>query len=77
MPCFRTGRPPSIPKALKAELTKDNWLLLQFGIAKELGITLAHLRCSMTPEEVIGWSCYFSVLNDEQQTELEKAKRRR
>lgn len=66
-----------IPKALKAELAKDNWLLLQFGIAKELGITLATLRAEMTPEEVIGWSCYFGVLNDEQQAEMEKAKRRK
>jgi hypothetical protein len=40
-------------------------------------MTLAALRAAMTPEEVIGWSCYFGVLNDEQQREIEKAKRRR
>jgi hypothetical protein len=40
-------------------------------------MTLAALRAVMTPEEVIGWSCYFGVLNDEQQREIEKAKRRR
>ena len=31
----------------------------------------------MTAEEIIGWSCYFGVLNDEQEREIEKAKRRR
>jgi len=31
----------------------------------------------MTPEEIIAWSCYFGILNDEQQAEIEKAKRRR
>ncbi len=40
-------------------------------------MTLADLRERMTPEEVIGWSCYFCVINDEQQRELDKAKRRR
>jgi hypothetical protein len=40
-------------------------------------MTLADLRERMTPEEVIGWSCYFGVINDEQQRELDKAKRRR
>lgn len=38
---------------------------------------MATLRAEMTPEEVIGWSCYFGVLNDEQQAEMEKAKRRK
>jgi len=52
-------------------------LLLQFGIAKELGMTLSALRAEMTPEEVIGWSCYFGYINDEQEAAIEKSKRRR
>ena len=55
----------------------DNWLLLQFGVAKELGLTLSQLRTTMTPEELISWSCYFQIQNDEQEAALEKAKRRR
>lgn len=51
--------------------------MLQFGVAKELGLTLSALRAEMTPEEIIGWSCYFGVVNDEQQREIDKAKRRR
>jgi hypothetical protein len=31
----------------------------------------------MTAEELLGWSAYFSILNEDQQKELEKAKRRR
>jgi hypothetical protein len=31
----------------------------------------------MTAEELIGWSAYFQILNEDQQKELEKAKRRR
>ena len=51
--------------------------MLQFGIAKELGLTLTEVRTTMTPEEIIGWSAYFSILNEDQAKELEKAKRRR
>jgi len=50
---------------------------LQFGIAKELGMTLSQLRSEMTAEEILGWSAYFGILNEDQQKELEKAKRRR
>tara|TARA_R100000773_G_scaffold43919_1_gene43449 strand:- start:1023 stop:1181 length:159 start_codon:yes stop_codon:yes gene_type:complete len=51
-------------------------LLLQFGIAKELGRTLSEIRM-MTQEEIIGWSAYFQVINEEQEKEFEKARRRR
>ena len=51
--------------------------MLQFGVAKELGLTLSALRAEMTPEELVGWSCYFGILNDEHEQALEKAKRRR
>lgn len=51
--------------------------MLQFGVAKELGMSLSDVRATMTPEELIGWSAYFQVINEEQQKEMEKAKRRR
>lgn len=50
--------------------------MLQFGIAKELGKTLSEIR-NMTIEEIIGWSAYFEVINEEQEKAFEKAKRRR
>jgi hypothetical protein len=51
--------------------------MLQFGVAKELGMSLSEVRATMTPEELIGWSAYFKVLNDDQEKAMEKAKRRR
>lgn len=51
--------------------------MLQFGVAKELGMTLGEIRAKMTPEELMGWSAYFQVLNEDQQKEIDKAKRRR
>tara|TARA_R100001082_G_scaffold65113_1_gene36651 strand:- start:1396 stop:1548 length:153 start_codon:yes stop_codon:yes gene_type:complete len=50
--------------------------MLQFGIARELKMTLSEVR-AMTPEEIIGWSAYFSVINEEQEKEMDKIKRRR
>ena len=64
------------PKRLSAELRKDNLMMLQFGIAKELGMSLSQVR-QMTLEEVVGWSAYFQVLNENQEKEMEKARRRR
>ena len=51
--------------------------MLQFGVAKELGMSLSEVRSTMTPEELIGWSAYFNVLNEDQEKAMEKAKRRR
>jgi precorrin-3B methylase len=51
--------------------------MLQFGVAKELGMSLSAVRATMTAEELIGWSAYFQILNEDQQKELEKAKSRR
>jgi len=51
--------------------------MLQFGVAKELGMSLSVVRATMTAEELLGWSAYFQILNEDQQKELEKAKRRR
>ncbi len=49
--------------------------MLQFGIAKELGMSLAQVR-QMTLEEIIGWSAYFQILNEDQEKEINKSKRR-
>ena len=51
--------------------------MLQFGVAKELGLTLNEVRSRMTTEELVGWSVYFQILNEDQQKEMQKAKRRR
>ena len=51
--------------------------MLQFGVAKELGMSLTELRGTMTAEEVIGWSAYFQVINEDQEKEFAKARRRR
>jgi|TARA_B100000700_G_C14479163_1_gene594267 hypothetical protein len=50
--------------------------MLQFGIAKELGKSLSEIR-QMTVEEILGWSAYFQVLNEEQEKEMQKIKRQR
>ena len=49
--------------------------MLQFVIAKELGMSLAQVR-QMTLEEIIGWSAYFQILNEDQEKEINKSKRR-
>jgi len=51
--------------------------MLQFGVAKELGLSLGQVRSTMTAEELLGWSAYFQILSEDQQKEIEKAKRRR
>ena len=50
--------------------------MLQFGIAKELGKSLTEIR-QMTVEEIIGWSAYFQILNEDQEEEMRKNRRRR
>ena len=51
--------------------------MLQFGVAKELGMSLSEVRTTMTAEELLGWSAYFKILNEDQEKEMEKARRRR
>jgi hypothetical protein len=51
--------------------------MLQFGVAKELGLTLHQVRSTMTAEELLGWSAYFCILNEDQEKAIEQAKRRR
>lgn len=51
--------------------------MLQLGVAKELGYTLARLNKEVTLEELLIWSSYFELLNDEQEEAMKKMKRRR
>lgn len=50
--------------------------MLQFGIAKELGKSLTEVR-QMTLQEILGWSAYFQVLNEDQEKEMQKIRRSR
>lgn len=47
--------------------------MLQLGVAKELGYSLAKLNQEVTLEELLVWSAYFQIQNEEQ----EKAMKRR
>ena len=71
------GIGPITSKALERELLKDNWMMLCFGVAKELGMTLTRLLSEATEEEILGWSCYFSILADRQEKQMNEARRRR
>ena len=51
--------------------------MLQLGVAKELGMSLTQLKQTVTVEELLLWSAYFQILNEDQEKEIDKAKRRR
>jgi hypothetical protein len=40
-------------------------------------MSLTEVRTTMTAEELLGWSAYFQILNEDQQKELDKARHRR
>ena len=50
-------------------------MLLSFGVAKELGMTVTRLWSEISVEELIGWSAYFGHLNDEQEKAMKRARR--
>ena len=52
-------------------------MMLSFGVAKELGMTVQQLHQNVTPEELLGWSAYFGILNAEQNEAMNKARGRR
>ena len=52
-------------------------MMLSFSVAKELGYTVQELHERLTMEELIGWSCYFSIVNRRQDQAMKKAQRRR
>jgi len=47
-------------------------LLLQLGIAKELGYSLAKLNQEVTLEELLVWSAYFELQNEEQERRMKR-----
>jgi hypothetical protein len=47
-------------------------LLLQLGVAKELGYTLAKLNKEITLEELLIWSSYFELQNEEQERRMKQ-----
>ena len=42
------------------------------GVAKELGYTLVKLNREMTLEEILLWSTYFELYNEEQETRMKR-----
>ena len=52
-------------------------MMLCFGVAKELGYTVTKLLAEATREEILGWSCYFQILNEQQDAAMKKARGRR
>ena len=52
-------------------------MMLSFGVARELGMTVQQLHQNITMEELLGWSAYFSIINRKQDQALKKAARRR
>ena len=55
----------------------DNFMMLSFGVARELGYTVQELHEKLTMEELLGWSTYFKIINQEQDKAMQAAKRRR
>jgi hypothetical protein len=49
--------------------------MLQLGVAKELGYTLTRLKAELTMEELLLWSAYFDVLNEEQERRMKQWRR--
>ena len=62
---------------IKSQLKKQNQLLAELHVAKELGMTLGQLREQMTYQEVWLWCAYFGLMNDQQEEAMKKAQRRR
>ena len=51
-------------------------MMLSFGVAKELGMTVQQLYQNITLNELLGWSAYFSIVNKDQEDAMKKARRR-
>jgi hypothetical protein len=49
--------------------------LLQLGVAKELGYSLARLNQEVTLEELLIWSSYFELQNEEQDRRMKQSRR--
>jgi hypothetical protein len=46
--------------------------LLQLSIAKELGYSLVRLKQEVTMEELLLWSAYFELQNEEQERRMKR-----
>lgn len=46
------------------------------GVAKELGHTLSELTENMTLEELMIWSAFFAIQNEQHEAAMKKARRR-
>lgn len=46
------------------------------GVAKELGYTLSGLLENMTLEEIMLWSAFFALQNEEQEAAMKKVRHR-
>ena len=62
---------------LKQELKKENELLHELYVAKELGMTLTQLRGEMTHQELYLWITYFGLMRDMEEEAMKKAQKRR
>ena len=61
---------------LTSQLAKENGVLAELHVAKELGLTLGQLRREMTIEEVWLWITYFNLQVQEQEKAHRRALRR-
>lgn len=62
---------------MEKELEQDGFMMLAFGVAKELRMTLAALFECMTFDELLGWSAYFAVVRRIEKEQRDKAARMR
>ena len=46
--------------------------MLQLSIAKELGYSLVRLKQEVTMEELLLWSAYFELQNEEQERRMKR-----
>ena len=46
-----------------------------FSLAKELGMTVSQLSNNLTMEELVGWSAYFALKNEEDEREKDRVQR--
>jgi hypothetical protein len=52
-------------------------MMLSYGVAKELSMTVQQLHDNITMEELLGWSAYFGILNRRQEQAMKAARQRR
>ena len=54
------------------ELRADNWMMLCFGVSKELGIPITTLLAELPREVIVGYSAYFQILNEDMQKAMQR-----